>query len=218
MLQTLSVPQAVPLVTAVALSRHPIAGAQTVVPEWHGLVGTQERPAEHATQTPPLQTWPVPQDIPSCALPDSRHTGVPVLHVVVPTRHAFPTTAHADPATHAPQVPDALQTMPAPHAFPLARFTPVSLQTGMLPVHVSAPLWQGLAGVHAPPAVHIAQVPASQTLAAPQAVPSGWLSDSTQMEAPVLQSARPTRQGLPTTSQAVPSAHARQAPSRQTDP
>src|SRR5215471_15650821 len=71
LLQTLSVPHDIPLVTGVAPSAHPIDGEHTVVPVWQGLVGTQASPTEHATQTPPLQILPVPQEIPSFALPAS---------------------------------------------------------------------------------------------------------------------------------------------------
>ena len=109
-LQTLSVPHEVPSVTFIPVSTQLTDGEQTVVPAWHALAGTHESPAMHVTQVPPLHTLSLPHGVPVGVLPDSMHTGEPVLHAVVPVRQGLLAIAQLDPATHATHMPVALQT------------------------------------------------------------------------------------------------------------
>jgi hypothetical protein len=162
----------VPFWISSAVSVQPIAGEQTVLPPWHGLVGEHMAPAAQATQAPPIQTFPLPHCEPLAAFPDSRHTGSPVLQVVVPVRQGLPGTTQADPATHATQAAVALQTKSFPHELPATRFVIVSTQAATPPVHVSPPLWQGLVGVQACPATHAVHTPDWHTMPVPQPVPS----------------------------------------------
>jgi hypothetical protein len=158
-LQTLSVPHGMPFAIIPPASPQLIVGEQTFLPVWHGFDGTQLIPSMHATHAPPLQTLPAPHGVPFGALADSRHTGAPVLHTVVPVRQGLPVTAHVAPATHVAQEPAALQTMSFPQAVPAARFMLVSLHCAPPLAHASAPLWHGLVGVHASPAVQALHVP-----------------------------------------------------------
>lgn len=93
-----------------------------------------------ATQAPPLQTLPVPQDMPFWAFPDSRHTGAPVLQTVVPTRQGLAATTQVAPKTHDAQEPAASQTMSFPHGAPAATFIAVSVQEDAPAVQTRAPL------------------------------------------------------------------------------
>ncbi|MGC4086963.1 MAG: hypothetical protein QM756_03495 [Polyangiaceae bacterium] len=109
-LHTLLVPQLVPFATAVVLAVHPIAGVHVVFPVTQGFSGTQSRPAEHETHTPPLQIWFVPQDVPLSTFALSMHTATPVLQAVMPLRHGLPLIAQVAPTLQATQVPVALHT------------------------------------------------------------------------------------------------------------
>jgi hypothetical protein len=206
-LHTLSVPQAVPSITAVPVSEQSTVGVQTCVPVWQALVGTQERPGEQLTQVPPLQTWFMPHVVPLGVLPDSMQTGAPVLQAVVPVRHGLPATEQAAPATHVTHVPAELQTLSCPHALPGGTPIPVSLQVGAAPAQSSRPVWHALVGVHASPVTHGLHVPSWQTRPEPQVEPFGLLSVSVQTGAPVEHTMVPTRHGLLATSHAVPAAH-----------
>ena len=121
------------------MSVHEMAGEQALLPVWQGLAGWQSRPAEQATQAPPLQTIPVPHEVPLAMFPESRQTGAPVLQTVVPERQGFPATTQDAPVTHAVQVPEGLHTMPVPHAVPGARLVPLSVHCGAAPVQTRAP-------------------------------------------------------------------------------
>jgi hypothetical protein len=114
-------------------------GAHTVFPVWQALLGTQSSPAAQDVHAPPLQTIPAPQSVPFGALPDSTHTGEPVLHAVTPTRQGFPGTEQLAPATHAAQTPTALQTIPVPQAVPAAALVPPSMHVGVPPVQLRVP-------------------------------------------------------------------------------
>jgi hypothetical protein len=159
-LQTFPLPQDVPFGTRAEVSEQLIVGEQTDLPTWQGLAGVQASPAEQATHAPPLQTVPVPHDVPSGAFPDSKHTGAPVLQTVMPVRQGFPGIAQVDPAAQVAQVPVASQTIPLPQTVPTGRFIAVSVHVAAAPVHASAPLWHGFVGAQAPPAAQAAHTPA----------------------------------------------------------
>ncbi len=79
-------------------------------PSWQTLpAGVQAAPAVHGTQAPPLQTWSVPQTVPSVRGPASVQTGVPVVHETTPEWQGIP-GSQAAPVVHATQAPAALQT------------------------------------------------------------------------------------------------------------
>jgi hypothetical protein len=192
-------------------------GEHTVLPWWQGLAGTQDSPAAHATQSPPLQTMPVPQDVPLARLSDSMHTVAPVLHAVMPVRHGLPVTAQVAPLAQATQAPVASQTLSFPQADPGAKAVALSTHAGGLCEQSREPTWQALAGVHGWPETHAMQLPSWQTSPVPQTDPFGLLSDSMHCAAPVEQSIVPLRQGLPSTAQLVPSAHTWHTPSWHTE-
>ena len=139
-LQTRSVPHWAPLGSELPVSVQPIVGAQTVTPAWHGLVGWQSVPTEHAAQAPLAQTMSEPHGVPFGWLPASMQTGVPVLQAIVPRLQGLPGTLQVMPATHAPQAPFALQTMSAPQLVPAATLVFASMQVGAAPEQTSFPL------------------------------------------------------------------------------
>jgi hypothetical protein len=179
------------------------------VPVWHGFVGVQAPPALQVAQAPLLHTMFVPQVVPFARGPDSMHTGEPVAHDVVPALHAL-AGWQLEPAAHDTQVP-ALQTLSVPQEAPLASALPVSVQA-MLGEQTVMPAWQGFAGTQIEPAEHVAQLPAWQTMLAPQAVPLAASPDSMQTGVPVLQATVPLRQGLPGTTQSIPCTQAAHVP------
>ncbi len=131
--------------------------------------------------------------MPLLAFPLSVQTGVPVEQAIDPVLHGLVGWQVA-PAVHALQVPLS-QTLLVPQEVPLATF-PVSLQTEVPVAQDVAPFLHGLVGWQALPAVHELQVPLSQTLLVPQAVPSATLPVSAQTEVPVTQEVVPVRQAL----------------------
>src|SRR5450432_3688359 len=139
LLQTLSAPQAIPLGTTPPASGQLTDGTQVVFPVWQALVGTQSRPAVQDVHAPPLHTIPAPQSLPFGALPDSTHTGDPVLHAVTPTRHWFLGTVQLAPTTQAPQTPTALQSIPAPQAVPAGALLAPSRHIGAPAVQLNVP-------------------------------------------------------------------------------
>lgn len=147
-LHTWSVPHEVPLVRLTPVSVHATAGEHAVFPSWHGFAGTHDRPAEHATQSPPLQTRPVPQDVPLARLSDSMQTAAPVLHAVTPVRHSLPGTEQVEPLAQGTQAPVASHTLSFPQADPGAKFVDLSVHAAMLCEQSREPTWQALAGVH----------------------------------------------------------------------
>ncbi len=169
-LQTMSVPQEVPLGAAVPLSWHVILPVwQLYTPTWQGLAGVQLPPAMHDTQLPALQTLSVPQLVPFATVPVSAHTDMPVTHDVVPVRHGL-LGWHWAPVVHETHAP-ALQTLLVPQSVPLARFFPVSEQV-MFGAQTVMPAWQGFPlGVQAIPAVQDRQLPSLQTMLVPHEVP-----------------------------------------------
>ena len=86
--QTLLVPQDAPSSRAVTASvQVGVPPVHDSVPLWQALVGTQLVPALQATHAPAEHTLPEPQGVPSSALPDSRHTEVPVAQLIWPSLH-----------------------------------------------------------------------------------------------------------------------------------
>ena len=84
--QTWLFPQLVPSATLVPVAAHTDAPlAHVVEPFWHTLpFGWQLVPVMQATQLPPLQTWPVPHDVPSATFEVKPHVETPVLQDVWP--------------------------------------------------------------------------------------------------------------------------------------
>ena len=154
-LHTRSWPQVVPAGTLVLVSMHVgVPPVQTSAPVWQRLVGSHAAPAWQATHAPAWQTMLVPQLMPFGLLSLSVHTGAPVVQTMVPTRQGLPGTSHAMPAWHAAHVP-LLQAMLVPHSVPLACRSGSSPHDIAPSMHTNAPLWQALAGTHAPPAMHV---------------------------------------------------------------
>ena len=86
--------------------------AQLVRPSWHGFTGVQATPAVQAAHAPALQTWSVPQVVPSASgvagVVLSTQVDVPVAQLVAPSTQGFE-GVQATPAVQATQAP-ALQT------------------------------------------------------------------------------------------------------------
>jgi hypothetical protein len=216
LLQTLLVPQTVPLTRFAPLSAQVMVGEQAVKPAWHGLEGVQASPTVHATQAPLLQTRLVPQPVPFATFSDSTQTGAPVLQVIAPVRQGLPAMGQVAPAVQSPHVPAALQTLLVPQDVPAGTFVSASRHCGVPVVHDRVPLWQGLAGVQVAPDSQAAHCPLWHTIPVPQAVPFGWSLASVHTGAPVVQLIAPVRHGLPVTVQGVPAAHDAQLPLLQT--
>jgi hypothetical protein len=138
-LHTLSVPHAEPFGIISPVSLHETIGEHVVAPPWHGLAGSHDSPSVHATHAPPLHTLPLPHVMPFGTLPDSMHTGIPVLHAVVPVRHGLPATTQLAPATQGTQSPVALHTLSFPHGVPGGDAVPVSLHVEVEPEQLSDP-------------------------------------------------------------------------------
>jgi hypothetical protein len=99
LLQTMFVPQAVPLGAFVPVSVHIGAPlSQVSAPTWHLLAGTQLDPALQATQVPWLHTRPSPQALPFGASPANTHMGPPLLQSIFPSLQASLAMSQAMPA------------------------------------------------------------------------------------------------------------------------
>ncbi len=141
-----------------------------VTPVWQGLAGEHVVPAVHVVQVPLSQTSLVPHVVPLVRLlPESVHTGAPVVQDVVPVWHTL-VGVHDAPEVHAPQDPLS-QTSLVPHDEPLATCVPVSVHTATPVEHDVTPVSQGLGGVHASPEVHPLHAPLSHTSLVPQVAP-----------------------------------------------
>jgi hypothetical protein len=139
LLQTMFVPQVVPLARFRPVSAQVIDGEQVCVPAWHGLAGVQASPVVHDTHAPELQTMFVPQAVPLATFADSTHTGAPLLHALVPVRHGLLGTAQIAPSLQSPQTPVALQTLSVPQAVPAGTMAVPALQTGVPVPQASVP-------------------------------------------------------------------------------
>jgi hypothetical protein len=192
------VPHAVPLATFVPVSvQTGVPPLQESVPVWHGLGGVQAEPEVHVVQMPALQTRLVPQVVPFGAFePVSVHTGTPVEQLIVPAWHALPLGVQEAPWVHATHEPLS-QTMFVPHDAPLARLDVWSAHVDAPVEHDVRPLWHGLLGVHAVPAVQLTHDPPEQTWLVPHAVPLvAFVPVSVQVEMPVAQEVAPAWHGF----------------------
>jgi hypothetical protein len=138
-LQTLFVPQSVPLARLVPVSEQVIDDPQLMLPAWQGLAGVQDIEAVQEVQVPLLQTMFVPQLVPLAAFADSVHTGLPVPQLMVPTRQGLPLIGQEAPVWQATQVPAPSQTLLVPQLVPGAAAVPLSLQTGAPVPQASVP-------------------------------------------------------------------------------
>lgn len=137
-LQTMLVPQDIPLLAAVIMSVHVATppAHDEMVPAWHAFAGVQGLPTAQAEHTPPEQTIALPHGVPSFALPVSVHTAAPVVQTYTLFLHEL-ATEQSPPELHAVQTPW-LQTLPVappspaspPHEIPLdAAWTEPQLAT-----------------------------------------------------------------------------------------
>lgn len=140
LLQTMLVPQEVPLTRFLPVSVQVIDGEQDCVPAWQRFVGVQASPTVQDRQLPLLQTRFVPQVVPLATFPDSVQTGAPVLHVYPAVRQGLPVTVQAAPTVQSMHTPPVLQTLFVPQPVPAATFVPLSVQTGAPVVQESVPL------------------------------------------------------------------------------
>jgi hypothetical protein len=158
------------------------------------IVVLQEPAASHIAadvRTPPVHDWSAPHDVPAGLLPLVTQSWLPVAHEVVPSLHGSD-AVHAVPAMQGMQLP-VLQTRFVPQLVPLGTAMPLSWQVAVPVVQVSDPVWQGLLGVQAPPAMHGRHAPLLQTRSVPHGVPFATLPVSAQTEAPVTHDVAPVR-------------------------
>lgn len=217
-LQTLFVPQEVPLATVPVSAQTEAPVTQEVVPVRHGFVGWHCAPDVHDTHMPALQTLFIPHSVPLARfLPVSEQVMVGA-QTVMPAWQALPLGVQAIPAVQETQLPS-LQTMLVPQEVPLVKF-PDSVQTGTPVPQAIAPVRQGLPlTVQLAPAWQATQLPLLlQTLSVPQLVPAATgVVLSVQTGAPVEHESDPWWQALAGT-QAAPCWQAPHWPSRQTMP
>jgi hypothetical protein len=161
---------------------------------------------------PPLHTLLVPHDVPSLTLPVSAQTEAPVVQDVAPVLQAL-LGWQVVPAVQAPQLPLS-HTLLFPQAVPSATL-PVSAQTEAPVVQDVAPVLQALAGWQLTFVVQAPQVPLSQTLFVPQAVPLVRFCPVSEQVIAGEQAVRPAWQALGGV-QAVPAVQATQLPLLQT--
>ena len=98
---------------------------------------------------------------------------------------------------------------------PFGSDVPLSWQVGLPVVQICVPLWHGLLGVQAPPAVHDTQLPSLQTWLLPHIVPFATFPVSAQTGTPVTHEFAPVLQWF-VGWQLAPAVHALQVPLLQT--
>jgi hypothetical protein len=195
----------------------PVLQSKTPLRQTPGLV-PHTPPEAHATQAPEaLQTCPAPQAVPGVTVvPVSTQTLEPLVQSVRPVRQGAPgLVVHGWLATHAPQLPSASHTWPAPHIVPAGLLLP-STHVWAPVAHEVRPLRQaglGLLGqawlatqpTQLPPALH--------TWLSPHEVPGVRGLASTHVWVPVAHEVTPVRQpGLGLLVQVVPATQATQLP------
>jgi hypothetical protein len=172
LLQTMFVPQEVPLVTLPVSPQTGAPVSHAIAPVRHGLPLTvQLAPVWQEMQLPlALQTLFVPQLVPAAtAVPLSLHTGVPEEQTSAPWWQGFEGT-HEAPSWQEVHCP-LEQTIPLPHEVPFGCW-PLSVQTGVPVVQPIVPLLQGFPLTEQlAPTVHAEQLPLLQTRFWPQVVP-----------------------------------------------
>ena len=192
-LQTSLPSQVVPLATFVSVSMQTeVPVAQDVEPTWQGLVGVQLALAVHGEQVPALQTSLLAHVVPLATFVSvSTQTEVPVAQEVEPTWQGLVGVQLAL-AVHCVHVP-LLQTSLLPHVVPFAAFAPVSTHVEAPVLHDVSPVWHGLAGVQAVPAVQATHDPdALHTSLVAHDVPVVTLTPvSTHTDVPVLHDVSP---------------------------
>ena len=208
-------PHSVPTGLLVVVTQTDEPVEHDVLPFLHGSDGVQVCPATQETQTPPLQTRSIPQEVPSVTfVPESAQVWVPVMQVSVPLWHGFAGGLHAPPGvqmTHAP----ALHTLFMPHDVPFG-WLPVSAQTEAPVTQDVAPVRQELLGWQLVPGVQGTQVPLLQTMFVPHTVP---LTSALPLSAQVIegeQAWNPAWHLFVVGMQAVPAVQATQLPPLQT--
>ena len=214
----MSVPQLRPLLAGAALSTQvatPVA--QEVTPALHRVGLTEQAaPSVQSRQAPFLQTWLLPQAVPSAALRESTHLCAPVAHEVVPILQTVGLVEQLIAAAQLTQRADALQTRSVPQLVPASARVVASTQAAEPPAHDSVPSRQGAPGLVEQrwPATHPRQVPRpSQTRPLPQAVPASTGVSSIHTGVPEPHCRAPLRQGVPgLVAQAPPFAQATHAP------
>lgn len=144
--------------------------------------------------------------------PFSAQTAVPVVQEVAPVLHGL-VGWQVVPAVQAPQLPP-LHTLLFPQAVP-SMTLPVSTQTEVPVMQEVAPVLQGLVGWQATFGVQAPQVPLSQTLFVPQAVPLPRFCPVSEQVIAGEQAVRPAWQAL-VGVQATPAVQATQLPPLQT--
>jgi hypothetical protein len=206
-------PHDVPFVTFVAVPPHVCdPDAHVVVPLTHALPpGWHVVPDTHAMQFPPLQTWLLPQDIPSGKFAVNEHVELPVVHVVIPVWHGLLFGLQLAPAVHAVHAPLS-HTWFVPQVMPFA-LLPLDTQTDVPVEHDVWPARQTLPpGLHATPAVHAVHVPPLHTWLVPHDVPSVTLVGLGHVAVPVPHDVTPVWQTLPAGLQLTPAEQAPQPP------
>ena len=173
-LQTLFVPQVLPLDRFFPVSEQVIAGEQLIAPAWQGFAaGVQVMFRVHGEQVPSAQTMLAPQVVPLAALADSVQTGAPVSQVMVPVRQGLPLIGQVIPAWQATQVPAPSHTLFVPQPVPAAAGVVLSLQTAIPLSQASAPWWQAFAGTQDAPVWQFVHCPLRQTMPLPHDMPFG---------------------------------------------
>jgi hypothetical protein len=191
------VPHEVPLAASLPVSVHVDTPVEhDVVPVWQTFAGVHATPAVHEPQVPLSHTSLLPHEVPlATSFPVSVHVDTPVEHEVVPVWQTL-AGVHVRPAVHALHEPVS-HTSFVPHVVPLGALLPVSLQTDTPVEHEVVPVWHGLLGVHATPAVHALHEPLSHTLLAPHVAPLARLVPvSVHVETPVEHDVVPVWHGL----------------------
>jgi hypothetical protein len=182
------------------------------VPVWQRLPpGLQPPPAVQATQVPALQTWLVPQAVPSATLVRPVQVSAPLVHDVVPTWQLLPLALHDWPdeqATHCPE----LHTRLVPHDVP-SGWLAVKAHVCVPVAQVVVPFWQVLPpGLHDVPAAQLTHVPLLHTWSVPHVMPFDAGRGLVQVAVPVAQEVVPVRQTLPLGVQLVPAVQSVQVP------
>jgi len=216
-LQTMLVPQVVPVIFCVLLTHAIVPVVQVVRPVKQGFgFVVQAWFAVHVPQFPlPSQTMFVPQLVPPILLLPSTQVWAPVAQEFVPFLQMLGLVVQEPLAVQETQVPEPLQTMLVPQLVPAILLLP-STQVWAPVVQEVVPFLQVLFGLvlQATPAAHETQVPEPlQTMFVPQLVPGDLSPPSMQVRAPVAHEVTPLLQALlGLVPQATPAVHETQVP------
>jgi hypothetical protein len=191
--------------------------AQDCLPVWQGaLDGVHAVFSVQVAHMPPLQTMPVPHDVPSFTLVVFMHSDAPVEHSVTPVWQALLLGVHTSPVLHVLQ-PPALHTRFVPQLVPFGRFVIRSVQAGIPAAQVRLPAWQGaVGGTQVAPPAQATHPPLLHTWLFPHVAPSVALPVCIQADMPDAHDVLPALQVVPVGTQSWPAAHERQVPPEQT--